>query len=61
MHIRGLTDDPSRVKRILESLDIYDDLMEDQALARSPPHSKGSDLSLDLTESQIPLDELYLN
>ena len=61
MHIRALTDDPSEVKEILKSLDLYEDLIEDQAPARSPPNSRGLDLLLDLTESQIPLDEIYLN
>ena len=58
-------DDPSEVKEILKSLDLYVDLIEDEGNdggpARSPPHSRGLGLSLDLTESQIPLDEIHLN
>ena len=76
MFIQALTDDPSEVKEILKSLDLYDDIIEDQAPARSPPHSRGLDLCLDLSESQIQssspvtpdrvkremaLDEIYLN
>jgi len=61
MFIRALTDDPSQVKLILKALDLYDALIPGDASARSPPKSQQSDLTLDLTESQIPLDELYLN
>jgi len=60
MFIRALTDDPSQVKQLLKALDLYDALLPGEAPARSPPKSQQSDLTLDLTESQIPLDELYL-
>jgi len=61
MFIRTLTDAPSQVKRILKALDLYDALVRGEAPARSPPKFPQSDLTLDLTESQISLDELYLN
>ena len=61
MFIQALTDDPSLVKQLLKALDLYDALLPREAPARSPPKSQQSDLTLDLTETQIPLDELYLN
>ena len=61
MLLQALTDDPSQVKHILKALDLYDDFVPGETPARSPPQSTQSDLTLDLTESQIPLDELYLN
>jgi len=61
MFIRALTDDPSQIKLILKALDLYDDLLLHDRPARSPPRTPDAELTLDLTESQIPPDELYLN
>ena len=61
MFIKALTDDPSDVKKVLKALDLWDDLIPSPAAARSPPESPVRERTLDLTESQIPLDELFLN
>jgi hypothetical protein len=61
LFITSLIEDPLAVKKILKDLDLWDDLVLSQAVARSPPQSQSHDLTLDLTESQIPLDELFLN
>ena len=61
MFIKSLTDDPAEVKKVLKELDLWDDLVPAPAAARSPPESLTRERTLDLSESQIPLDELFLN
>lgn len=61
MYIQSLTEDPVEIRGTLKDLGLWDKLVEDPPQARSPPRSHVSFLTLDLTESQLPLAEVFSN
>ena len=61
MLIRSLTDDPFEAKKALKELDLWDDLVATEAPSRSPPQEAASSITLDRTESQLPLVDVFWN
>jgi DNA-directed RNA polymerase subunit RPC12/RpoP len=58
MFIKSLTEDPFEIKKALQELGLWDKLVNTLAIPRAPPETETSTLTLDLTESQVPLCEI---
>ena len=61
MRIVALTDDPSEAKKTLKELGLWDKASSPNPSTRSPPCSPARELTLDLSDTQISLDEVFLN